>query len=111
MIISIVVLLLTGAEGIATRRYLVYWKDTISLFNHMLDLAPDSAPLHSHLALAYSHIGQDEKAVELLKQAITIDPSDGQVYFNLGIAYLDLKRYQDAIDAFQNAIRLFLKEY
>ena len=33
LFISIVVLLLTGAEGVATRRYLVYWKDSISLFN------------------------------------------------------------------------------
>ena len=106
LIISVVILLLAGAEGIATRRYLIYWKDTISLFNRMLTLAPDSASLYGHLAVAYSHIGQDEKAVELSERAITINPSYGQIYFNLGIAYYNLRRYQDAIDAFQKAIRL-----
>jgi len=106
LIISVVVLLLTAAEGVATRRYLVYWRDTISLFNRMLALAPDSTSLHSSLAAKYIRIGQNEKALELFSQAITINPSDSMVYFNLGIAYGDLKRYQDAIDAFQNAIRL-----
>jgi len=106
LLISIVILLLTCAETSATRRYLVYWRDTISLFNHMLALAPDSASLHSNLAAKYIRIGQNEKALELFSRAITANPSDSTVYFNLGIAYGDLKRYQDAIDAFQRAIRL-----
>ncbi len=111
LIISIVILLLTGAEGIATRRYLVYWRDTISLFSRMLTLAPDSTAIQNPLATAYINIGRKEEAVELLKRAITIDPSEHLTYNNLGIAYFDLKRYQDAIEAFQNSIRLSPKYY
>jgi tetratricopeptide (TPR) repeat protein len=106
LVISIVVLLLTGAEGVATRRYLVYWKDTIGLFSHMLALAPDSASLHCSLAAKYIRIGQNEKALELFEQAITINPSDSTVFYNLGIAYGELKRYQESIEAFQKVIRL-----
>jgi tetratricopeptide (TPR) repeat protein len=111
LIISIVILLLAGAEGVATRRYLVYWKDTISLFSRMLALAPDSTALQNPLAAAYISIGRKEKAVELLKRAIAIDPSEHLTYNELGVVYCDLKRYQDAIDAFQNAIRLSPKYY
>ena len=106
LIISIVILLLAGAEGVATRRYLVYWDNTISLFSRMLAMAPDSTTLQNHLAAAYNNIGRNENAVELLKRAISIDPSENLTYNNLGIAYFNLKRYQDAIDAFQNSIRL-----
>lgn len=109
LLISIVVLLLAGAEAVAARRYLVCWRDTVSLFKHMLDVSPDSALLHSHLALAYSEAGQNEKAVELLNKAVTIDPSEYRAYYNLGTVYFDLKRYQDSIDAFQNVIRIFPK--
>ena len=106
LIISIVILLLAGAEGVATRRYLVYWKNTISLFSRMLALTPDSMALQNPLAVAYSSIGRNEEAVELLKRAITIDPFESLTYNNLGIVYFNLKRNQNAIDMFQNAIRL-----
>ena len=111
LMISIVVLLLTGAEGVTTRRYLVYWKDTISLFSRMLVLAPDFTTLQNHLAIAYNDTGRNKEAVKLLKQAIGINPSERETYNNLGIAYFGLNRYQDAIGAFQNSIRLSPKYY
>jgi protein O-mannosyl-transferase len=109
IIISVIVLFLASAEGIATRRYQVYWKDTITLFNHMLDLAPESTTLQNILAVTYNNLGQNEKALEHLSQAAAINPMDSQTYYHFGIVYFDLKRNQEAIDAFQKAIRLYPK--
>ncbi len=105
LIIGVVVLLLAGAEGIQTRRYLVCWKDTISLFKHMLDLAPNSASMHCSLAAKYIHIGQYDKAIELLNRAIAIDSTEGRAYFNLGIVYFRLNRYNESRDVLQKAVR------
>ena len=106
MIVLIVVLSLTVTEGIATRKYLACWKDTFGLYNHMLALAPDSVPVYCQFAIAYGQIGQNEKAMELLEKAVTIDPSENQAWFNLGVAYFQLGRYQEAIDAFRKTIDL-----
>ena len=36
IVVVIIVLILAGAEAVATRRYLVHWRDTVSLYEHML---------------------------------------------------------------------------
>jgi protein O-mannosyl-transferase len=102
--VLIVVMLLAVAEGIAARSYLKCWKDTFVLYNHMLTLAPQSVSLHGQLAVTYGQAGQHEKAMELLKETIAIDPCDGQAWFNLGVSYSRLQRYPEAIDAFQKTI-------
>ncbi len=106
LIISIVVFLLAGAEATATRRYIANWKDTFTLYNYMLTLSPNAAPLYGNLATAYGYIGQDEKAIELFEHALAIDPNDPQIWFNLGVANYRLKRYQQAVDMFKQSIRL-----
>ncbi len=103
--ISVVILLLAGAEAVATRRYLVYWADTVTLYKHMLSLAPNSVPLYGNLGNAYGQLGRHEEAVEELKRALSIDPNDADTYYNLGVTYINLNRYQQAIESFEQAIR------
>jgi tetratricopeptide (TPR) repeat protein len=59
-----VVVALACAEGIATRRYLVVWQDTISLYRHMLAHAPNSWMIHNNLGRFVELQGN-----ELLEQA------------------------------------------
>jgi len=104
--VAIIVLLLAGAEFVATRRYLPYWADTFTLYEHMLTIAPNSAPLHGILASAYGRLGQHEKAIEILKHAQTLDPNNPDVYFNFGVAYLRLGKARQAVEVLQKAIAL-----
>lgn len=104
--IAIVVLLMAGSEAVATRRYIVYWVDTITLYKHMLSLAPNSVPLHGNLAIIYGRLGRNEEAVKLLKRTISINPYESNAYFNLGVAYLKLNQFQQAIDTLIVGIRL-----
>jgi tetratricopeptide (TPR) repeat protein len=46
------------------------------------------------------------KAIEVLKQALEIDPSSIATINNLGLAYNTARRYQDAVDCLMRAIRL-----
>jgi hypothetical protein len=57
----------------------------------------------SKLALAGDH----GKAVEAFKQGIRINPNDVNAYIQLGNAYSVLSRYQEALDAYKMAIRLW----
>ncbi|MGB9624218.1 MAG: hypothetical protein ACPMAQ_05090, partial [Phycisphaerae bacterium] len=44
-----VVLAAAGAEAFLARAYLVHWRDTVSLYRHMLTLAPGAASVHANL--------------------------------------------------------------
>jgi hypothetical protein len=47
---AMIIVLLACAESIAARCYLTYWRDTVSLFEHMLALAPNAVQVHNNLA-------------------------------------------------------------
>jgi tetratricopeptide (TPR) repeat protein len=54
---------------------------------------------------AYNEIyHQTENAIKDIKVSIEINPADCWPYFDLGIIYTDLKKYDDAIDALGKAI-------
>jgi tetratricopeptide (TPR) repeat protein len=56
------------------------------------------------LGMAYMSQGKYAKAVQFFKVAITLAPSQGFVYGDLGNAYYLGKQYQDAVDSYNQAI-------
>lgn len=58
------------------------------------------------LALGYlnTQLGNHEIAVAMYKTGIALKPDYAKAHFNLGLAYLHLKRYTDAIAAYKTAI-------
>ncbi|MCS6958722.1 MAG: tetratricopeptide repeat protein [Pseudanabaenaceae cyanobacterium SKYGB_i_bin29] len=61
---------------------------------------------HFNLALIYQHLGQIEKAIELYRTAIQIQPDRVNSYINLGVLLKQQGRYPEAIDIYQRAITL-----
>jgi len=49
-------------------------------------------------AVSEFHNNKDDKAIELLKMAISINPSYADAYESLGVIYGRLQRFEDAID-------------
>ncbi len=52
------------------------------------------------------HNGQYEKALELFKKAIDLDPSLTEAYNNLGLTYTEINEEEKATEAFKTAISL-----
>jgi membrane associated rhomboid family serine protease/Tfp pilus assembly protein PilF len=50
--------------------------------------------------------GDNESAVKQFKRGIEIDPDEGGLWFNLGIAYQGLQDFESAADAYQHAWNL-----
>ena len=59
-----------------------------------------------NLGIAYSAIGQRDKAIAEYRAAIEINPSLFPLYFNLGTLLCDLGQLDDAIDVWQRATAL-----
>ena len=58
------------------------------------------------LAEAYSHLGQDERAAEILNALSVECPDSTQVHFSLGLADMRLGRLPEAVIQFQQELRL-----
>jgi len=100
-------------------------QEAIEAFKQAIKLKPDYVEAHAGLGLAYSKIGDKgsaleeykilktldaEMANELLKEIETTDKKLGQLdaegYLDLGVAHGEAGRYQEAIEAFKQAIKL-----
>ena len=46
-----------------------------------------------------------ERSISHLQQAIALDPTNEQAYYNLGVVYKDQKKWPEAIGAFENAVK------
>jgi len=70
-------------------------------FMDAVKLKPDDINAYKNLALAYSNLGENEKAVSSLKTAVDIKPDDIDLKKTLGIAYYQAHQFEKAIETFQ----------
>jgi protein O-mannosyl-transferase len=83
-----------------------YWKNSIALFNHALQITKDNYVAHSSLGVVLFAEGKTEEAIDHYNKAIHITPDYFLPYSNRGIAYVKLGQYQRAIEDCSQAIRL-----
>lgn len=64
----------------------------------------------SYAALCYSNMGEEAKAIDVLKRAVTIFPQQTGLWQNLGILQMQIGDYDRAIDSFTTLLSLQDKE-
>jgi tetratricopeptide (TPR) repeat protein len=110
---ALVVLILGGAEATATVKYLGEWRNTISLYEHMLSLTPNSPSLHYDIANALVKQGRTEESISHYRRALAIKletpqsaPPDFYVaaHFNLANTLKSIGRIEEAIYYYNQAI-------
>lgn len=69
-------------------------------------LDPDSWRVHHALAENYSASGQPEKAIAELQKAIGKQPGNADLYESLGDEYQKVSRFDDAIKAYEQEVKL-----
>ncbi len=106
--ISAMILILAVLEAVSTRAYLVHWQDTLSHFQYMLALEPQSAKLNYSLGLELAHQQRDDEAIKYFSQTIQLDPGFRKAYNNLGVMLAKEGKLDKAITYFNKAIQLKL---
>jgi protein O-mannosyl-transferase len=93
----------------ANRGVLWKWQGRTDLalwdYHHALALI-DDADIYYNRANAYLGIGDYEKAIDDLSQAIRLYPRQADYYNNRGLAYLSIDKNEAALADFRTAIRL-----
>jgi hypothetical protein len=83
-----------------------YWKGSIPLFSHTLQVTKNNDIAHNNLASALLKEGKAREAFDHCNLAIRINPGYADAFYNRGIACNDLGRYQSAVEDYSEAIRI-----
>jgi Tfp pilus assembly protein PilF len=51
--------------------------------------------------------GKPEEALQVLNEALQMNPEDEDVHYNLGLAYTRLGKYEEAVKQYEEALRIF----
>ena len=72
-----------------------------------IQLNPNGAQVHAHLALTLSFVGEMKEAIRLLNRAFRLNPVPPTYYYHfLGMAYRNDGQYEKAIAICKEAVRL-----
>ncbi len=83
-----------------------YWKNSIELFNHALQVTKNNDVAHNNLASVLLEEGKINDAIQHYNEAIIIKSDDEYTYYNRGLAYFKIGQQQRAIEDYNEAILL-----
>ena len=71
-----------------------------------LNRTPSNYEALNNVALLYIKLKAYEKALPILKEAISRNPGSPELHLNLGIAFFNLGKIEEAIDEYHKALAL-----
>jgi len=104
--IAVIVLLLASGESVATRKHLAYWRDSVTLYEYMLTVTPNSTVVHNQLGDALKSEGKFPEAMAHYNQALRCNPNYFKAHNNLGALLTIVGRLNEAIDCYHRALQL-----
>ena len=104
MAVITIFLMLASAEAAATRKYLTYWSDSVTLYKRMLVLAPRMVLLNNDLGVALLSQGRLDEAANQFEKVLQVAPNHVRAHINLGNVLLTNEKFDEAISHYQKAL-------
>ncbi|MDR2171900.1 MAG: tetratricopeptide repeat protein [Planctomycetaceae bacterium] len=82
---------------------------TFELYKQSIDLDKDFFPSRINLAMLYNERGDGKAAENELREALRIEPNDGNTAYSLGLLLAELGKFDDAIKMLKKATENFEK--
>ncbi|MCT8998613.1 tetratricopeptide repeat protein [Chelativorans intermedius] len=93
-------------RGIAYER-LKEWPKAEPNFKKALELYPNQPQVLNYLGYSWVDMNMNlEEALDLIRRAVELRPSDGYIVDSLGWAYYRLGRYEEAVEQLERAVSL-----
>jgi tetratricopeptide (TPR) repeat protein len=100
VVAAVSAIVVLSAFVILTRMQVRYWQNTITLFEHTLNVTKDNAAAEHNYGYALSEAGRLDEAAIHLNRAIQLVPEFVEARNNLGKLYLKQGKINEAIDCF-----------
>lgn len=78
-----------------------FQRTAVDYYTRAINANPKMVAAINGLAVAYSFVGDRQKAVQFWEKALQINPDFSNIYFNLGITYLKLGQKKNALKYLQ----------
>ncbi|MGA2323460.1 MAG: tetratricopeptide repeat protein [Sedimentisphaerales bacterium] len=94
------------ACAVVTSHQLKYWKDSLSLFEHTLNVVKDSSIMENNYANILSNLGRPGEAAAHLSEALKFLPNSPEIHNNYGNALREMGKLDEAVIQYRTAIKL-----
>jgi len=89
-----------------TWRQVGYWRNSVTLFDHVLKVTHRNATAYYCRGNIYAGLGNPRQAIEDYDRAIELNPKYAKAYNNRGVAYGNLGNPRQTIEDYNRAIEL-----
>lgn len=107
---TVAALTVIAAMGVRSVLQTQYWRDSVTLFTHAVDVRPESTQAHGSLAVALAGAGRVEEAVPHFELVAARSPSSRLAQQRLAQAYVFTERFEQALIPAQAALLLALAD-
>ena len=83
-----------------------HWRNSITLFEHALDVTSENWMVHNNLGVVFNRCNEIDKAIEHCAEAVRIEPDYAEGHYNLGIALFRKGKVNNAIISWSETVRL-----
>jgi Flp pilus assembly protein TadD len=91
---------------LATSIQILYWRDSITLFRHAIEVTTDNYAAENVLGKAYEKAGDNVHALFLYRASVATEPRFPNSQFNLAMSLLAFGQTAEALEHLQNAAAL-----
>lgn len=103
-LLGICTILWVGIFAVRTHVYGYAWKDTVTLYNHVLTVEPDNPIALTGLGFIEGQKGDWTKALEYHTRSLKADPENLMVYINTAGAYRSLGKTRELVETFRSML-------
>jgi len=100
-----VAVLSISALSIAASLQIGFWKDSVTLFRHTVEVTKDNSVAEHNLAFSLAADGRLAEAVPYYRESLRLEPRNARGYYNLGLALAGLQEPEKASSCFAEAAR------
>ncbi|MCK4786001.1 MAG: tetratricopeptide repeat protein [Desulfobacteraceae bacterium] len=104
--LSTIVVACLSAIMVTTCLQVRYWRNSITLFEHTLNVTANNYVAHSNLGIALFFQGKRDEAMVHFHKALHINPGFADARTNLGIVLANKGRMTEAISHFSEVLRI-----
>jgi Flp pilus assembly protein TadD len=94
------------AFSVAAHRQAGYWRDSVTLFRHAVEVTRGNWLAHENLGLALGLRGRTVEALGHFRESIRLNPAYDKSFYNCGIALMILGRDAEAVACLREAVRI-----
>jgi Tfp pilus assembly protein PilF len=91
---------------ITTRSQVKLWQNSITVFNHTLQVTKDNSIIHNNLGVTLARQGKDQEAIFHYKKALEITSNYADAHYNLGSLLARQGKEQEAVTQFIETLRI-----